>query len=83
MPCGGNIKVVLGCLTTHSPIDIDAEIGVLPDLEADVFLGIEEVMNHLVVDLQITNRYQALGGVRCESLKSHHRHKTTAQKVQT
>lgn len=46
----------------------------LPDLETDVLLRVEKVVHDLVVDLEIANRYQALGGFRREPLEvtSHH-----------
>ena len=51
-----------------SPVDIDAEVWMLPDLEADVFLGVEKIMHHFVVDLKVANGHQALGCLRRKPL---------------
>lgn len=53
----------------HSPVDVDAQIGVFPDFETDVLFGVEEVMHHLVVDLEIAHGNQALCAVRRQPLK--------------
>lgn len=40
----------------------------LPDLEADILLWVQEVVHHLIVDLQVAHCHQTLGSIRCEAL---------------
>lgn len=51
------------------PVDVDAQVWVLPDLEANILLGVEEVVHHLVVDLEVAHGYQALCAVRRQPLQ--------------
>lgn len=58
------ISSTLGARSS-SPIDVDAEVGVLADLQANVLLRVEKIVNHFVVDLEVAHRDKALGRVRC------------------
>lgn len=63
-----NLRSTLQVLLRSLPVDIDAQVRVLPDLETDIFLGVEEVVHHLVVDLEIAHSHEALRGVRRQPL---------------
>ena len=50
------------------PVNVDAQFGVLPDLEADILLGVEKIVHHLVVNLEIADSYHALRRIRRQRL---------------
>lgn len=62
---------MLRCRKAASPIDIDADIRVFTDLEADVLLGIKQVVDFLVVYLEIAYRDQTFGRVGSQTLSTH------------